>query len=119
MHWILPPCRYFVSFILQFQLHEKLCEAANHTGPLHTCDIYRSAEAGAILKLVIWLGLRRLLHRAVADGSSDGVIQSLSTFLQENSWSWLFQTLARSAPGGHRHQQVGRQLTDEILWSNY
>lgn len=46
------PCRYFVSFILQFQLHEKLCEAANHTGPLHRCDIYRSAEAGAILKLV-------------------------------------------------------------------
>lgn len=42
--------RYFVSFILQFQLHDKLCEAANHTGPLHTCDIYRSAEAGAILK---------------------------------------------------------------------
>lgn len=46
------PCRYFVSFILQFQFHEKLCEAANHTGPLHTCDIYRSAEAGAILKYV-------------------------------------------------------------------
>lgn len=46
------PCRYFVSFILQFQLHEKLCNAANHTGPLHQCDIYRSEEAGAILKLV-------------------------------------------------------------------
>lgn len=46
----LSPCRYFVSFILQFQLHEKLCAAANQTGPLHTCDIYRSAAAGAILK---------------------------------------------------------------------
>ena len=48
-HSILP-CRYFVSFILQFQFHEKLCEAAKHTGPLHTCDIYRSKEAGAIMK---------------------------------------------------------------------
>lgn len=57
------PCRYFVSFILQFQLHDKLCEAANHTGPLHKCDIYRSPEAGAILKLVIWLVLHCSSHR--------------------------------------------------------
>ena len=45
--------RYFVSFILQFQFHEKLCEAAKHTGPLHKCDIYRSKEAGAILEYVL------------------------------------------------------------------
>lgn len=45
--------RYFVSFILQFQLHEKLCQAANQTGDLHRCDIYRSKEAGAIMKSVI------------------------------------------------------------------
>uniref|UniRef100_A0A671V3H3 Angiotensin-converting enzyme n=1 Tax=Sparus aurata TaxID=8175 RepID=A0A671V3H3_SPAAU len=51
-----PYIRYFVSFILQFQLHEKLCEAANHTGPLHTCDIYRSAEAGTILKKILEAG---------------------------------------------------------------
>ena len=44
------PCRYFVSFILQFQFHEKLCAAAKHTGPLHTCDIFQSKEAGAILE---------------------------------------------------------------------
>ncbi|XP_026206934.1 angiotensin-converting enzyme [Anabas testudineus] len=51
-----PYIRYFVSFILQFQFHEKLCEAAHHTGPLHTCDIYRSAGAGAILKKVLQAG---------------------------------------------------------------
>ncbi|XP_040032505.2 angiotensin-converting enzyme [Gasterosteus aculeatus] len=51
-----PYIRYFVSFILQFQLHEKLCAAAKHTGPLHTCDIYRSAEAGAILKKILQAG---------------------------------------------------------------
>uniref|UniRef100_A0A3Q2QZH4 Angiotensin-converting enzyme n=1 Tax=Fundulus heteroclitus TaxID=8078 RepID=A0A3Q2QZH4_FUNHE len=48
--------RYFISFILQFQLHEKLCEAANQSSPLHTCDIYRSTEAGAILKKVMEAG---------------------------------------------------------------
>uniref|UniRef100_A0A3B3XNX1 Angiotensin-converting enzyme n=1 Tax=Poecilia mexicana TaxID=48701 RepID=A0A3B3XNX1_9TELE len=51
-----PYIRYFVSFILQFQFHEKLCEAAKHTGPLHTCDIYRSAEAGEILRKVLEAG---------------------------------------------------------------
>uniref|UniRef100_A0A8C9ZT09 Angiotensin-converting enzyme n=1 Tax=Sander lucioperca TaxID=283035 RepID=A0A8C9ZT09_SANLU len=51
-----PYIRYFVSFILQFQLHEKLCAAAKHTGPLHTCDIYRSKEAGAILKKILQAG---------------------------------------------------------------
>lgn len=49
---VLFPCRYFVSFILQFQLHEKLCEEANHTGPLHKCDIYRSKDAGNVLRSV-------------------------------------------------------------------
>lgn len=42
--------RYFVSFILQFQFHKALCQAANHTGPLHTCDIYKSKEAGDKLR---------------------------------------------------------------------
>ncbi len=47
--------RYFVSFILQFQFHQKLCQAAGHTGPLHKCDIYRSREAGAVLEYVLSL----------------------------------------------------------------
>ncbi|KAJ3608492.1 hypothetical protein NHX12_025539 [Muraenolepis orangiensis] len=51
-----PYIRYFVSFILQFQFHEKLCKAANQTGPLHTCDIYQSKEAGNILRTVLKAG---------------------------------------------------------------
>ncbi|XP_036393879.1 angiotensin-converting enzyme [Megalops cyprinoides] len=51
-----PYIRYFVSFILQFQFHEKLCEAAKQEGPLHKCDIYRSKEAGAILAKVLSAG---------------------------------------------------------------
>lgn len=39
-------CRYFVSFVIQFQFHEALCQAAGHKGPLHKCDIYQSKEAG-------------------------------------------------------------------------
>lgn len=45
----LPSCRYFVSFIIQFQFHQALCQAAGHQGPLHKCDIYQSKEAGKLL----------------------------------------------------------------------
>lgn len=48
----LSPIRYFVSFIIQFQFHKALCQAANQNGPLHTCDIYQSKEAGKLMGLV-------------------------------------------------------------------
>ncbi|XP_075631437.1 angiotensin-converting enzyme [Balearica regulorum gibbericeps] len=51
-----PYIRYFVSFILQFQFHKVLCQAANHAGPLHTCDIYMSKEAGTKLREVLKAG---------------------------------------------------------------
>lgn len=51
-----PYMRYFIAHILQFQLHKALCEAAGHTGPLHTCSIYGSREAGARLKAMLSLG---------------------------------------------------------------
>ncbi|KAL7031428.1 hypothetical protein ACKWTF_007011 [Chironomus riparius] len=41
--------KYFVATILQFQIYAELCSAANHIGPLHTCDFYRSREAGRLL----------------------------------------------------------------------
>jgi peptidyl-dipeptidase A len=42
-----PYTRYFLSFILQFQFHRALCQAAGFTGPLHECSIFGSEEAGA------------------------------------------------------------------------
>ncbi|KAK8737724.1 hypothetical protein OTU49_004209, partial [Cherax quadricarinatus] len=51
-----PYIRYFVSFIVQFQFHARLCEAAGHTGPLHTCDIYNNTDAGGILRSALEKG---------------------------------------------------------------
>ncbi|ELT90797.1 hypothetical protein CAPTEDRAFT_185362 [Capitella teleta] len=51
-----PYLRYFVSLILQFQFHEALCQEAGHQGPLYTCDIYQSKEAGAKLWSLMELG---------------------------------------------------------------
>ena len=51
-----PYTRYFLSFILQFQLHKALCDAAGFKGPLHECSIYDSKEAGAKLRAVLEAG---------------------------------------------------------------
>ena len=51
-----PYTRYFLAHILQFQFHKAMCEAAGHTGPLHTCSIYGSKEAGAKLQAMLALG---------------------------------------------------------------
>ena len=42
-----PYTRYFLSFIIQFQFHKALCDAAGFKGPLYECSIYGSKEAGA------------------------------------------------------------------------
>ncbi|XP_021103199.1 angiotensin-converting enzyme isoform X3 [Heterocephalus glaber] len=54
-----PYIRYFVSFIIQFQFHEALCQAAGHQGPLHKCDIYQSKEAGKLLGNTMKLGFSK------------------------------------------------------------
>ncbi|KAM6211277.1 angiotensin-converting enzyme 2 [Sarcoramphus papa] len=48
--------RYYTRTIYQFQFHEALCKAANHTGPLHTCDITNSTAAGQNLRQLLELG---------------------------------------------------------------
>jgi len=51
-----PYMRYFLAHVLQFQFHEALCEAAGHEGPLHTCSIAGSQEAGDKLAAMLSLG---------------------------------------------------------------
>ncbi|MEL7450065.1 MAG: M2 family metallopeptidase [Pseudomonadota bacterium] len=51
-----PYTRYFLSFILQFQFHKALCDAAGFEGPLHECSIYNSAEAGKRFAAMLELG---------------------------------------------------------------
>lgn len=45
----IPYINYYIALLLEFQIYEALCNAAGHTGQLHTCDIYRSREAGRLL----------------------------------------------------------------------
>jgi peptidyl-dipeptidase A len=54
-----PYTRYFLSFILQFQFHKALCDAAGWEGPLHECSVYGSAEAGRRFREMLALGASR------------------------------------------------------------
>lgn len=51
-----PYIAYFVSYILQFQLHKAFCKEAGFNGPLHDCSIYKSKEAGKKLKEMLEAG---------------------------------------------------------------
>ncbi|XP_066978847.1 angiotensin-converting enzyme-like [Macrobrachium rosenbergii] len=50
-----PYDKHFVGTIMQYQMHQALCQKAGEydplvpSKPLHKCDIYQSAEAGALL----------------------------------------------------------------------
>lgn len=41
-----PYIRYFMSFFMQFQFYESMCNLTGYSGPLHRCDFYRSEVAG-------------------------------------------------------------------------
>jgi peptidyl-dipeptidase A len=61
-----PYTRYFLARLLQFQFHRAMCKAAGHTGPLHTCSIYGSKEAGAKLQAMLKLGASKPWPQALA-----------------------------------------------------
>ncbi|XP_069061119.1 angiotensin-converting enzyme 2 [Pleurodeles waltl] len=48
--------RYYTRTIYQFQFQKALCQAANHKGPLYSCDITNSTEAGGKLRSMLALG---------------------------------------------------------------
>uniref|UniRef100_UPI003A9A66D7 Pteronotus davyi ACE2 ectodomain n=1 Tax=Pteronotus davyi TaxID=94956 RepID=UPI003A9A66D7 len=48
--------RYYTRTIFQFQFQEALCRTAQHTGPLHKCDISNSTAAGEKLLKMLELG---------------------------------------------------------------
>uniref|UniRef100_A0A8C2A5F1 Angiotensin-converting enzyme n=1 Tax=Cyprinus carpio TaxID=7962 RepID=A0A8C2A5F1_CYPCA len=123
-----PYIRYFVSFILQFQIHQKLCQAAGHTGPLHKCDIYRSREAGAILEKVLKAGSSKpwteVLQEALGTDKMDAgplmsYFEPVTTWLQEQNaktgetLGWPDFNWVPPVPEGYP-EDIG-QITDEML----
>nr|XP_003465355.2 angiotensin-converting enzyme-like protein Ace3 [Cavia porcellus] len=71
------PCtRYFIRTVLQFQLHEALCNASGYVGPLHQCDIYGSKTAGRILGNALKLGSSKLWPEVQKELTGQSVIST-------------------------------------------
>jgi peptidyl-dipeptidase A len=51
-----PYTRYFLAYILQFQFHKALCEAAGWKGPLHECSVFGSKAAGRKFQAMLAAG---------------------------------------------------------------
>src|SRR5262249_21365852 len=54
-----PYIRYFLAYILQFQFHRALSQAAGCTTAIHRCSIYESKDAGKRLESTLSMGLSR------------------------------------------------------------
>jgi peptidyl-dipeptidase A len=64
-----PYLRYFLARILQYQFHEALCEASGHEGPLYTCSIYDSKEAGKKMQAMLAMGASKPWPDALEAGA--------------------------------------------------
>lgn len=84
-----PYTRYFLSFIMQFQFHKSLCEAAGHEGPLHECSIYENKAAGEKLGAMLAMGQSKpwpeAMQALTGQGNMDGSA-IIDYFAPLNSW---------------------------------
>jgi peptidyl-dipeptidase A len=89
-----PYTRYFLSYILQFQFHKALCDAAGFKGPLHECSVFENKEAGKRYMEMLALGasepwpdaLEKLTGTREMDGSAIiEYFQPLMGYLKEQN----------------------------------
>ena len=84
-----PYTRYFLSFIMQFQFHKALCEAAGFDGPLHECSIYNNKAAGEKLGTMLAMGQSKpwpdAMEALTGQRSMDGSA-IIDYFAPLNSW---------------------------------
>ncbi|CAK8671725.1 unnamed protein product [Clavelina lepadiformis] len=79
-----PYIRYFVSFVVQFQFYEAMCNEAGNTDNLYKCDFYQSTDAGTKLAKMLQLGSSKPWPEAMQEltGSGDMTTQSLKSYFQ-------------------------------------
>jgi peptidyl-dipeptidase A len=58
--------RYFLAHVYEYQFHRAMCRLSGHQGPLHTCSVHGSKEAGARLQAMLALGASKPWPEAMA-----------------------------------------------------
>ncbi|XP_075706998.1 angiotensin-converting enzyme 2 [Rhinoderma darwinii] len=84
--------RYYTRTIYQFQFQDALCKAANHVGPLYSCDITNSTNAGNKLRSMLELGNSKPWTEALESitGETKMNAQPLLSYFQP-LYEWLQQ----------------------------
>eukprot|EP00079_Xenopus_tropicalis_P011887 XP_002938293.1 PREDICTED: angiotensin-converting enzyme 2 [Xenopus tropicalis] len=102
--------RYYTRTIYQFQFQDALCKAAGHVGPLHTCDITNSKEAGAKLRAMLELGKAKSWTEAL-QSITGGVKMDSQPLLKyfEPLFVWLQKN----------NEENRRQSTWNTAWSPF
>ena len=88
-----PYIRYFVSFIVQFQFYQSMCNAAGYNStalPLHSCDFANSTAAGNVLGQMLSLGSSKPWQQAMQQITNQTQMsaQALKTYFQPLT-TWL------------------------------
>ncbi|KAL1513127.1 hypothetical protein ABEB36_002587 [Hypothenemus hampei] len=104
----IPYVKYYVALILEFQIYKAMCEAAGDKGLLHTCDVYRSREAGRVLSDILRVGRARHWKDVIkmfTRGQTDKL--SAEAFLE------YFQPLYKWLQRANRNEPVIGWMTDK------
>jgi peptidyl-dipeptidase A len=66
-----PYIRYFLAYVLEFQLHRSWCRAAGWTGPLYRCSVYGNRAAGQQLERMLAAGQSKPWQEILADATGE------------------------------------------------
>lgn len=117
-----PYIRYFMSFVLQFQFHKAACKAAGHTGPLHTCSIYNSKEAGKKIGDMLKMGKSKPWPDALEKltGSKEVDVSAITEYFKP-LYDWMKEqrkAIGYAPPGWdeYRDPTAGGPSFLPVLW---
>ncbi|XP_032231453.1 angiotensin-converting enzyme [Nematostella vectensis] len=84
--------QYFLSRILQFQLHKTVCDIAGINEPLHKCSIYNSTKAGQKLSAMLEMGRSKPWRDTLEafTGSRDMSVNPLKEYFHP-LYQWLVE----------------------------
>ncbi|XP_078380938.1 angiotensin-converting enzyme-like [Oculina patagonica] len=105
-----PYIGYFMSYVLQFQFHKAACDAAGYKGPVHTCSIYQSKEAGKKIGDMLKMGKSKPWPEALEKltGNKTLDVGALTAYF-EPLRKWMVDqrnTLGYAAPGWDEDDDV-------------
>ncbi|KAI4807922.1 hypothetical protein KUCAC02_027695, partial [Chaenocephalus aceratus] len=114
-----PYIRYFISFILQFQLHKALCVKAGHTGPLPHMTILQAGSSKPwpeVLQAAI--GTNRLDANALME-YFDPITKWLEEQNVNETLGWPDFNWVPPIPEGYPEDIEEYNRTAEVVWNAY